>query len=199
MPSVCVQTPAPVKTAAAKRPSFAAPPCHVMKLSFPSSSFSGVPFHRGRPLLPHRDERDLHLQLVLEKVDELFGGSRKFALLELQPEERRHVLIDRLGPPQSRKRLREVGRLCSVYGVPHTDLHLLHLGQYVKLGQRQLRYAVQLHRVLQPDKVQPANPSRPPGGGTVLLAHAPDHVSWLPVDLGREGSPAHPRGVCLCH
>src|SRR5690606_36230533 len=79
------------------------------------------------------------------------------------------------------------------------DAHLqpLETVEYVELSDAQAGDAVDRHRALEGDDVDPAAAARAAGGGAVLLAPVAQPLAGLVVQLGRERATAHAGGVGL--
>ena len=70
-------------------------------------------------------------------------------------------------------------------------------GQYIQLGHRQSRGAVEPDCVLERDQVQPAAATAASGRSSVLMAAIGHELAGFVEELGRERAGAHPRGVGL--
>src|SRR5690606_27933815 len=104
---------------------------------------------------------------------------------------RRRALVPALGVER-----RVLGTLAGVL-VGDAHLQRLHAVEHVELGDAQAADAVDRHRALERDDVDPAAAARAAGGGAVFLAAVADALPDLVVELGRERAAAHARGVGL--
>src|SRR5690606_30678747 len=93
----------------------------------------------------------------------------------------------------------ERGVLGFLAAVAVGDAHLqrVHAVEHVELGNAKTADAVDGHRALERDDVDPAAAARAPGGGAVFLAAVADALPGLVMQLGRERAAANARGVGL--
>src|SRR5690606_11087084 len=81
--------------------------------------------------------------------------------------------------------------------VGDAHLQLVHAVEHVELGDAKATDAVDRHRALERDDVDPAAAARAAGGGAVLLATVADALPDFVMQFGRERPTAHARGVGL--
>src|SRR3712207_1846889 len=85
------------------------------------------------------------------------------------------------------------------YLVADADLDARDRGEHIQERDGEVGDPVQLCRVLDGGKVQPADPARPPRGSAVLLTCLPDRLPRLVQELRREGTVPYPGRVRLGH